>query len=234
MEAVGSLAGGVAHDFNTLLGIIFGYGNMLSDHIPQEGRAHDYLENLMEAGRRSKDLVRGLMDFARPSAEGREPLLLASIADESLRLLRASLPATITIHPNFAAESATLLANPTQIGQVIMNLGINAGDALGDEGGELGVSPEEVEVDVGLAALQGVEPGDYLRLTVSDNGVGMDGESRERIFEPFYTTKGVGQGSGLGLSVAHGIVESHGGFITVESEPGVGSLFQVYLPRFRE
>jgi len=234
IEAVGVLAGGIAHDFNMLIGIISGYGDMLRDHLSEGSRPRNYLEEMMDTAHRSKELVKQLMNFARSEKAERKPLQLALSIEESLRLLRSSIRTTITFSQNIEAKSDTVLANSNQIQQVIMNLGINAGWAIGDKMGELGVSLTEVEVDAKLAGLKEVAPGPYLRLSVSDTGRGMDSELVEHIFEPFYTTKKVGEGSGLGLSVVHGIVKSHGGFVTVDSEPAKGSTFHVYLPKIQE
>jgi signal transduction histidine kinase len=150
--------------------------------------------------------------------------------EDAARLLRSSLPTTIIIQQHIETESPMVRANSTQIAQTIMNLGMNAGDAIGEQGGIITISLAKVEVDEGVVQLQAVKPGAYVRLHINDTGCGMNPETLEHIFEPFFTTKKVGEGSGLGLSVAHGIVKSHGGFITVESEPGKGSTFQVYLP----
>ncbi|MBW8002980.1 MAG: PAS domain S-box protein [Planctomycetes bacterium] len=234
MEALGHLAGGVAHDFNTLLGIILGYGDMIKDDVPENSLTRDNTEELMEAVYRAKDLIKQLMDFSRPGEEERKPVQLVSIIKESVKLLRASLPTTINIHQNIAAESGTVLAHSSGIQQVIMNLGMNAGDAIGEKIGELGISLVEVEVDAELAGLKEVQQGHYLRLTVSDTGCGLEPEVLEHIFEPFFTTKDVGNGSGLGLSVVHGIIKSHGGFITVHTEPGKGCWFHIYLPRVED
>ncbi len=234
MEAIGQLAGGVAHDFNTLLGTIFGYGDMLRDHLPEGSRPRDYLEELMWAAFSSRDLVMQLLNFGRPDEENRKPLQLSSVIEESVRMSRASLPTTINIHQNIEAASGTVLANPIQIQQVIINLCMNAGWAIDDKMGELEVSLKEVQVDADLASLNEVKEGSFFRLTVKDTGCGMQPEILDNIFEPFFTTKDIGKGSGLGLSVVHGIVKSHGGFITVDSDPGKGSKFHVYLPKFKE
>jgi len=230
MEAVGQLAGGIAHDFNTLLGIILGHGEIMRDDISEGSLLRDNLEEIIEAGYRAKTLVRQLLDFARPSEKDRHPIRLASIVEESSRLLRSLLSATITIRQHIEAASSVVLANATQIVQVIMNIGMNAGDAIGEQGGEIEIVLENVDVNAELADLQRVGQGVYIRLRISDTGCGMSHNVLEHLFEPFFTTKEVGKGSGLGLSIVHGIVNSHGGFITVESEPGKGSSFQVYLP----
>lgn len=231
MEAVGQLAGGIAHDFNTLLGIILGYGDMMKDDISEDSLLWKNLEEIIAAAYRARGLVNQILEFARPSEKARHPIRLASIVENSIWLLRSSLPAIIGIRQRIETSSSLVLANSTQIAQVIMNLGINAGDALGEQGGEIGITLEEVEIDAELAGLEAVKQGAYVRLSINDTGCGMSKEILKRIFEPFFTTKDVGKGSGLGLSVVHGIVKSHKGFIRVESEPGKGSTFQVYLPR---
>jgi len=234
MEAIGVLAGGVSHDLNTLLGIMLGYGDMIRDDIGEGSLVRDNLEELMDAGYQAKKLIKQLIDFARPSEVKREPLGLSVIIEESIKLLRSSQPKTIKTHQSIEVKSDIVMGNASQIKQVIMNLGINAGRAIGDNMGELGVSLTSVEVNAELASLKEVDPGSYFRLTVSDTGCGMDPELMEHIFEPFYTTKKVGEGSGLGLSVVHGIVKSHGGFVNVESELGKGSRFHVYLPKIED
>jgi len=234
MEAIGQLAGGIAHDFNTLLEIILGYGDMMRDDLPESSLLRDNLEEILEAGQRAKALVRQLLDFARPSGKTRRPIPLSSVVEDSLRLLRSSLPTTITIRQHIEATSSTVLADPTQIAQVIMNLGMNAGNAIGGQGGEIEITLIEAEVDTTLAEPQAVSPGSYAKLRVSDTGCGMTPKIYEHIFEPFFTTKDIGKGLGLGLSIVHGIVKSHGGFITVESKPGKGSRFQVYLPKIED
>jgi PAS domain S-box-containing protein len=230
MEAIGQLAGGIAHDFNSLLGIILGYGDMMRDDIPEDSLIRNNLEGIINAGDRAKALVKQLLDFAGPSEADRPPIRLVPLVEDSLRLLRSSLPTTITIRQQIEAISSTVLANSTQIAQVIMNLGMNAGDAIGEREGEIEMTLKEIGVDGELASFQAVSPGTYVRLSVNDTGCGMSPETLKHIFEPFFTTKEVGKGSGLGLSVVHGIVKSHGGFITVESELGKGSSFQVYFP----
>lgn len=230
MEAIGQLAGGIAHDFNTLLGIILGYGDMVREDLQEGSLLRDNLEEIIEAGYRAKALITQLMDFARPSESARHPVQLASIITDSLRLLRSSLPTRIKIQPCIESETRLVLANPTQITQVIMNLGINAADAIGEQEGELEISLGDAIVDVELADLHNVQPGPYLLLGIRDSGSGMNQEVLEHLFEPFFTTKEVGKGSGLGLSVVHGIVKSHKGFVTVENTPEKGSIFHVYLP----
>lgn len=233
MEGIGLLAGGVAHDLNTHLGTILGYGDMMRDNIPEGTRARDYLEKLIMAGKRSKELLRQLLDFAQPSEGGRKPERLAPIVEKAYRLLCASLPKTITIRLNINADSGIVLANSSQLQQVITNIGMNAGNAIGEKEGTLEVSLAESEMDADLASLHEVKEELYLRISIRDTGCGMKPKVLNSIFEPFFTTKDVGKGSGLGLAVTHGIINSHGGFITVDSESGKGSLFQIYLPKIQ-
>ncbi len=230
MEALGQLAGGIAHDFNTILGIILGHGDMMRDDLPESDSLRENLEEIVAAGYRAKTLVRQLLDFARPSEDDRHQIRLASIVDDVVRLLRSSLPKTISIRQRIAAESSAVLANSTQMAQIIMNLGMNAGHAIGEHEGKIEIALENVDMDAVLADLQGVSPGAYVRLSISDTGGGMSHDVLEHIFEPFFTTKEVGKGTGLGLAIVHGIVKSHGGFITAESAPGKGTRFYVYLP----
>ena len=230
MEAVGQLAGGIAHDFNTLLGIILGYGDMMRDNLVDESVLRENLEEIIKAGQRAKILVRQLLDFARPNPGDRRPIQLAPLVEDTLRLLRASLRSTIIIRQHIETASRLVPANSSQIEQVIMNLGMNAGDAIGEQGGAIDISLTDVEIDEDLAGTQAVQPGPYVQLCISDTGCGMRPDTLDHIFEPFFTTKEVGKGSGLGLAVVHGIVTSHEGFITVESTPGKGTRFHVYLP----
>jgi PAS domain S-box-containing protein len=230
MEAVGLLAGGVAHDFNSLLGVILGYGDMMRDDIPAGSSLRGSLEEIIMAGERSRDLVRHLMDFGRPSEEEPTQVDLTLLVKREVRLLRSSLPVTVRIITNIKAESAIILANPSQICQVIMNLGINAGGAIGDRHGVMKIDLTVSMVNAEVAKLKEVEPGAYMQLTVSDTGHGIDKETLEHIFDPFFTTKSASESAGLGLAIVHSNVKRHGGFVTVESELGKGSSFHVYLP----
>jgi CheY-like chemotaxis protein len=175
-------------------------------------------------------LVRQILTFSRQTVQERKPIQVNLIVEEALKLLRSSLPATIEIHRNIQSDGL-VLADPTQIHQILMNLCTNADHAMREKGGTLEVKLENVELDTDFTADQpDMKPGAYLNLTVSDTGCGMPPQVRERIFDPFFTTKEVGEGTGMGLSVVHGIVGSYGGTITADSEPGQGSTFKVYLP----
>lgn len=231
LEAIGTLAGGIAHDFNNILSAILGYADLVTDDVPIGTVARRNLEEILRASRRAKDLVQQLLAFSRPKQEKRQPIHLHEIIEETLTLLRPSLPRTIVIQQTFNAGDETVLANLTQIQQVVMNLCVNAAHAMGRKGGVLGITLERVEEGgpAELAADQ-LNRRPYLCLTISDTGCGMTPDILERIFEPFFTTKPVGQGSGMGLAIVHGIVKSHGGMITVDSQPGKGTTFRIYWP----
>jgi PAS domain S-box-containing protein len=231
MEAVGMLAGGIAHDFNNILGSILGFTEMALTDARQGQAAESDLHNVLLACKRAKALVSRLLTFSRPGLERRQPLLLHSLVDETVKLLRATLPSTIALQTRVCQERGATLADPAQVHQVLMNLCTNASQALNPQGGSITVVLEDVEPDQAeLARLHGLEPGRYARLMVMDDGQGMDPQTQEHIFEPFFTTKR-GLSSGLGLSVVHGIVQAHGGGLQVTSAPGPGSVFSVLLPK---
>jgi len=231
MESIGTLAGGIAHDFNNILTPIFGYLELAVNELPEEGTVRRYLGEVEQAAERAKDLVRQILTFSRQGGEDRTPIQIHMIVKEALKLLRASIPTTIEIRQNIDPYCGYAMANPTQIHQVLMNLCTNAYYSMRDTGGVLGVTlapfhvgKEDVAKNIHLT------PGEYLRLAVSDTGHGMDKAILSRIFEPYFTTKLPGEGTGMGLSVVHGIVKYHGGFVTAYSESGKGSTFHVYLP----
>ena len=238
MEAIGTLAGGITHDFNNILAAILGYTEQAILEVPEENNAHKKLLEVRKAAFRAKDLVKQILTFSRQSKQKFVPVEIAIIAREALRMLRASLPATVEIRQDIRKNSGTVNADPTQIQQILMNLCTNAAHAMQKKGGVLGVSVESVTVEhsknedgPGTETRLDILPGSYVKLTVTDTGEGIPPEIRDRIFDPYFTTKQKGQGTGLGLSVVHGIVKSHGGTITVHSRPGEGSAFHVYLPR---
>ncbi len=231
MESIGTLAGGIAHDFNNILTAIIGYTELAQGEIDPGHPAGRKLKEVFKAGRRARDLVRQILTFSRISEESKAPVIIGPIIKEGLKLLRASLPTTIDIKADVAVGSEAVMADPTQIHQVLMNLCTNAAQAMRQRGGALEVSLKPVELDEDAAARYvELRPGRYERLIVSDSGEGMDQATLSRIFDPFFTTKKRGEGTGLGLSVVHGIVKSHGGAIGAYSEKGKGSTFQVYLP----
>ena len=232
MEAIGVLAGGIAHDFNNLLGAILGYTDLALHEVAPSAPVAQYLQEVLTAGRRAQSLVLQILTFSRASEPERIPVQLRLIVKEALKLLRASLPTTIDIRQDIDHDDGTVLADPTQMHQVLMNLCANAEYAMRDTGGILEVRLDTVELDTGAVAHYAeLVPGSYVRLTIRDTGHGIPPEVATRVFEPFFTTKGVGQGTGMGLAVVHGIVTSHGGAITLQSTPGQGTTCEVYLPR---
>jgi len=229
MEAIGTLAGGIAHDFNNILSPIVGYTEMALVDLPEDSRTASDLQEVLTASRRAADLVTQILTFSRQQEEERHPIRVCPIAKEALKLLRASLPSTIEMRPRIVAEPDVVLADPTQIHQVLMNLCTNAGHAMRETGGTLTVELTNLDATA-EPPHEGLEPGHYLRLTVADTGHGMEPDVLARIFEPYFTTKETGEGTGLGLAVVHGIVESYGGAIAVESEIGRGTTFEILLP----
>jgi len=235
MEALGTLAGGIAHDFNNVLGIIMGYGELAQAVLPEESVVQPYLAHIQRAGQRAKDLVQQILTFSRQQEHERRPLQLQPVLEETLQLLRATLPSTIEIRQNLDPRTPCVLADPTQIHQVMMNLGTNAWHAMQEHGGVLEVTLSPLEIEAELAAAQaGLKVGPYVRLIVSDTGHGMDRATLARIYDPFFTTKAPGQGTGLGLAVVHGVIQHHRGAIAVASEPGAGTTFTLYFPAYTE
>ncbi|MBF0526234.1 MAG: PAS domain S-box protein [Deltaproteobacteria bacterium] len=231
IQAIGTLAGGIAHDFNNILFPIMGYSEMTMDDVTVGTRAHRNLEAILKAANRAKDLVRQILTFSRQTDHLLEPLALQPLVNESLKLLRASIPATIEIKADIEPIGGPVRADATQIHQVIMNLCINASQAMARHGGTLKVDMREIELDSHQEAIRlNVSPGKYIRLTVSDTGCGMEPHVMERIFDPYFTTRALEEGTGLGLSMVHGIVHSYGGAIDVTSRVDEGTTFQIYLP----
>ncbi|MFZ1983087.1 MAG: PAS domain S-box protein [Desulfatitalea sp.] len=231
MEAIGALAGGIAHDFNNLLTPIIGYADIIQSNLPPDSPLHDSLQQVTRAATRAKELVQQILTFSRQSERERRPVQIHLIIKEALHLLRASIPRSIEIRHD-VRPCGYVLADPAQMHQVIMNLCTNAYHAMRETGGLLGVTVKEIQIDPDTyAAKIDLPPGTYVLLEVSDTGTGMDETTQARIFEPYFTTKKEGEGTGLGLSVVHGIVKYHEGHINVYSEPGKGTTFNVYLPR---
>jgi PAS domain S-box-containing protein len=232
MEAIGTLAGGIAHDFNNLLFPIMGYAEMMRTALAQDATSQRRISGILEASKRARDLVCQILTFSRQREETNQPLQLQLIIREVLKLLRASIPSTIRIEEAITRTVGCVQADPTQMHQVIMNLCTNSYHAMRETGGVMEIRLDEIEVRQGeMASSTTMLPGWYLRLAVSDSGHGMDRNTLERIFDPFFTTKGPGEGTGMGLSVVHGIVTRLKGYITAYSEPGQGTTFHVYLPR---
>jgi PAS domain S-box-containing protein len=231
MEALGTLAGGIAHDFNNLLCIILGFTELVIADLPGGSPNRSKLEKVLEACLRAKDVVKQILTFSRPDDVDLKPLKISPIIREALKFLRSSIPANIDIQLDIKAESDVVTADPVKINQVIINICNNAFYAMKEQGGVLEVILEAVNL-AGTALIPGhqLKPGLYVRLTIRDTGPGMEPGVMQRIFEPYFTTKSVGEGTGMGLAVVHGIVKKHGGAVTVQSEPGKGSTFQVYFP----
>jgi len=231
MEAIGTLAGGIAHDFNNVLAAIIGYAELVDLDLPASSKVKPFLQRILRAAQRAKDLVAQILAFSRQEGEELRPVQAAPIVSEALKLMRASLPTTIEIRQSITTGPTVVLANPTQIHQVVMNLCTNAAHAMGKDGGTLEVCLERVDFEEESALpCHDLTPGPFVVLCVRDTGHGMSPDILERIFDPYFTTKGKGLGTGLGLSVVHGIVKRHSGAVTVESEVGKGSTFRVFLP----
>ena len=234
MEAIGTLAGGVAHDFNNILSAIIGFSELAKDSIPSENPAQEDIDLVLASSMRAADLVKQILTFGRKSTHDLQSFAPHLIVKEALKMMRSSLPATLILEENIETDCGWIQADPTNVHQIVVNLCTNAFHAMENEKGTLSVSlyrrdlrEEEInEVDV--------SPGPFIVLLVSDTGVGMDKKTADRIFEPYFTTKEVGKGTGLGLAVIHGIVKDYKGFIEVESEPGKGSTFHIYIPVMEE
>jgi signal transduction histidine kinase len=230
LEAIGTLAGGIAHDFNNVLSIILGNTELACAVVPEGDHVRDNLEKILIASNRAREMINQLLSFTRKTDTNREPLELNTVVTESLKLLRASLPTNILIRPDMPEVSFVVQGDSTQIHQIMINLCTNAAHAMEDTGGVLEVKLGSTLIDPAAADGAVLKPGSYVSLTVSDTGRGIDPEICDRIFDPYFTTKDSGKGTGMGLAVVHGIVKSHGGAITVFSEPNVKTAFQVLLP----
>lgn len=232
MEAIGTLAGGIAHDFNNILGVIIGCTELAREKVPAEGDESILLGKVLGAGDRAKELVKQILTFSRQSKSEIKPLYLSSVVKETLKFIRATTPTTIEIQQEIASDTGATLADPTQIHRLLINLYTNAVHAMRLKGGVLKVSLADRDLtEEAVATHADIKPGSYVELCVRDTGHGMSPETMERIFDPFFTTKPVGEGTGLGLSVVHGIVKKHNGAIVVESQLEKGATFKVYLPR---
>jgi len=235
MDAIGTLAGGIAHEFNNLLGIIVGNTELAMPVVPEHNTAHHNLEEIRTASLRARDVVRQLLSFSRKTKEELKPVSLVPIVKDSLKLIRSSIPTTIEIRQDISAVSDTIKADLTQINQIIINLCTNAAHAMQDKGGVLRVGLENVVLGEDDASnYHGLTPGSYIRLIVSDTGCGIVPELTAHIFDPFFTTKEVGKGTGMGLSVVHGIIKKYGGKITFQSEPDKGTTFYVLFPVIKD
>lgn len=233
METIGTLAGGIAHDFNNILTPILGYAEMALDETITNSRIKGDLEQIYKAANRAKNLVQQILTFSKQHDQDIKPIEFHTILNEVLSLLRASFPSTIEIRQKDTLAKGVILADPTQIHQVIMNICINAFQSMEESGGVLEIGLEKIHLDHDNAIPDTtLTKGNYLKLTIRDTGMGMDKKTRERIFEPFFTKRKIGEGTGLGLSVVHGIVTGCNGSLTVESAPRRGTIFTVYFSEY--
>jgi PAS domain S-box-containing protein len=231
MEAIGTLAGGIAHDFNNILSGIIGYSELCLKAVQDRPKVRHNMEQVIKAGERAKELIQQILAFSRKAVQEKKPIALAAIIKEVVRFMRASLPTTIQINQTIDETSDVIMADLTQMHQVLMNMCTNAGHAMKETGGVLEIGLKEVAVDaVNLIHHPALKSGRYLELSVRDTGQGIPQENLGRIFDPYFTTKKTGEGTGLGLAVVHGIVKDHGGDLSVYSEVGKGTIFSIYLP----
>ena len=234
-QAIGTLAGGIAHEFNNILWIIMANAELAAGKIPEGNTAQKNLQRVEKACSRATDLVQQILSFSRQGEYRPRPLDIIPIVKELLKFLRSSIPTTIEIRQDISTQSATIMSDPSQVRQTLINLCTNAVDAIGEKPGVMEISMTDVELGKDETALQhDLAPGRYVRLRVKDTGIGMEPVVRERIFEPFFTTKSVGEGRGMGLAVVHGIVKSCEGSIEVHSEPGKGSSFHLFFPKIEK
>ena len=234
MEAIGTLAGGVAHDFNNILSAIIGFSEIAKLKLSQDSSAENEIDQIIRSSWRAADLVQQILTFSRKASPRLQPLQPHLMVKEALKMLRASLPTTISMEELIETECGSILADPTNVYQIVVNLCTNAFHALGNEKGTLTVTLCRKEIRDEDIIENDISPGPFIMLSIRDTGHGMDKQTMERIFEPYFTTKEVGKGSGLGLSVIHGIVKTHKGFMRVESEPGEGTTAYVYIPAVEE
>jgi len=232
MESLGTLAGGIAHDFNNILYGAMGYTELCLDDSEPDSLLHDNLNEIRSGLMRAKSLVNQILAFSRQSHSEVEPTHVAPVAEEVLKLLRSTIPTTIAIQADTAVANSNIMGDPTQIHQVIMNLSTNAAHAMEEDGGTLKIALDNVDIDPEWKKKDDTDfaPGSYLRLSVSDTGEGIPPENLNRVFDPFFTSKEQGKGTGMGLAVVHGIVEAHSGKILVESSENQGTTFEVYFP----
>jgi len=235
MESVGRLAGGIAHDFNNILSAIFGYTELALFDIDKDSETYTHLKEVMTAGTRAKELVKQILAYSRQSKQEKTPLKVSMLIDEVRKMLRSAIPTSIAISVDNQAARSIISADTTQIHQVLINLCMNAAHAMEGDGGTIKIGLYNLYMDKAcVEPIPNLLPGDYLKLSISDTGSGIASEIIDQIFEPYFSTKDKEKGTGLGLAVVHGIVKSHNGHITVCSEPGKGTTFNVYLPLINE
>ena len=231
MEAIGTMAGGIAHDFNNVLTVIFGKAELAMMLLPEESKARAHIVDVLTSANRAKEMIRQIMSFSRKAEEEYKPFPIKFIVAEAAKMIESMTPSNIKLLVRIETKAAVIVGDPTQIHQILMNLCANANYALKDRGGVIEVWLEEVSLgSQEVQIIPRLAPGNYVRLTVKDNGPGIEKGDIDRIFEPFFTTKPVGEGTGMGLAVVHGIVQRHGGSIIVESKPGEGTAFHCFFP----
>ena len=231
MEAIGTLAGGIAHDFNNILSVIIGYAEMAEQDSTAGSMAKNDIKQVLKASNRAKDLVKRILSFSRHTDTEPVVVQVAAVIHETIKLLRSSLPSTIAIREDVDPESGYILADPTQIHQILMNLCTNAFHAMEETGGILSISLRKKYLQCSdFPSESNIQPGDFLELSIADTGSGIAPEIQKKIFDPYFTTKEVGKGTGMGLAIIHGIVKSYGGFVTFESQAGEGTVFHAYFP----
>ena len=231
MESIGTLAGGIAHDFNNILGIILGNTELALDDMSEEDPAYEELKEIRDASLRAADIVKQLLSFSRKTDQHLGPIDIIPVVRDTLNFMRSSIPATVDIDPCITAGEAIVMADPIQINRILMNLCINAFQAMPDEKGRIEIKVDAMELTwKNISMANGLKPGPYVRIKVNDNGQGISSDILDRIFDPYFTTKDVGKGSGMGLAVVVGIVKAHNGDIWVDSKPGKGTRFTICLP----
>ncbi|WP_319581745.1 response regulator [uncultured Pseudodesulfovibrio sp.] len=235
MEALGTLAGGIAHDFNNILGVILGYAEIIESGAEPDSGLSRRVGEISRAGRRARDLVTQILNFSRQGPQERHAMTLTPLIKEALKLLRSSVPTNVAINTRIETERDQVMADPTQMHQILLNLCGNAAHAMKDSGGTMTITlADTLPEDTVLPPEALGRPEHFVRLTVSDNGPGIDPEVAERVFDPFFTTKKQGEGTGMGLAMVHGIVKRHDGYLELENNPGQGATFHVFLPRSSE
>ncbi len=234
MEAIGTLAGGIAHDFNNILAAILGFTEMAIDDVSDRPLVEKNLTNVLKSAMRAKELVKQILAFSRKSGYKRSPISVSPLVKETVQFLRASISSTIEIKLTISAISDTILAVTVEVQQILMNLATNASLAMEEKGGILEISLTDIDFKPDSPVFgTDLMAEEYLQIAVKDTGIGMSPEVKRRVFEPFFTTREIGKGTGMGLAVVYGIVNDLQGTITVESEPGVGSAFRVLLPKVK-
>ncbi|WP_407681924.1 ATP-binding response regulator [Pseudodesulfovibrio portus] len=235
MEALGTLAGGIAHDFNNILGVILGYAEIIESGAEPESGLDRRIKEISRAGRRARDLVTQILNFSRQGPQERHAMTMAPLIKEALKLLRSSVPANVEIISRIETDRDSVMADPTQMHQIMLNLCGNASHAMQETGGTLTVTLADVGNDDPVVPPEDLgKPERFVRLTVADTGPGIDPEVADRVFDPFFTTKPQGEGTGMGLAMVHGIVKRHDGYLELENRPGQGAAFHVFLPKTSE